>query len=342
MSFFDRNSNADRHSEFPITGTPRFIITIDTEGDNLWDRPYVITTQNAESLPRFQRLCEKYGFKPTYLTNYEMANFNFFKEFGSDILQRGTGEIGMHLHAWDMPCGHKLTNNDIINHPYLIDYNENAIHDMVSYMTELLSEAFGVRPVSHRAGRWAINEIYARALIDDGYTVDCSVTPHVSWKEHSGNPGGSGGSDYRGYPRGPYFMDANNISQPGRSKLLEVPMTIMPCRFQSINNLRDRMRPGSMPSRILNHFFPELCWLRPNGENLGFMKSIVNWAIREKHDYIEFMLHSSELMAGCSRRFSSEADIDNLYHQMEILFEFVSRHFVGSTLEEFRNTFPEN
>src|SRR5512144_2975448 len=50
-------------------GSPSFLITIDTEGDNLWSRPREITTGNARYLPRFQALCEKYGLKPTYLTN---------------------------------------------------------------------------------------------------------------------------------------------------------------------------------------------------------------------------------------------------------------------------------
>ena len=48
-------------------------ITIDTEGDNLWNNPRTITTHNARLVPRFQALCEQYGFKPTYLMNYEMA-----------------------------------------------------------------------------------------------------------------------------------------------------------------------------------------------------------------------------------------------------------------------------
>lgn len=52
---------------------PAFLITIDTEGDNLWQKHDSITTENARYLPRFQQLCEKYGFKPVYLTNYEMA-----------------------------------------------------------------------------------------------------------------------------------------------------------------------------------------------------------------------------------------------------------------------------
>ncbi|MGH8641475.1 MAG: deacetylase, partial [Burkholderiales bacterium] len=82
-----------------MSETP-FIITIDTEGDDLWARPREITTRNAEYLPRFQSLCERFGFKPVYLTNYEMAMSDVFVAFGRDVAARGAGEIGMHLHAW--------------------------------------------------------------------------------------------------------------------------------------------------------------------------------------------------------------------------------------------------
>ncbi|NOM63837.1 deacetylase, partial [Klebsiella pneumoniae] len=39
---------------------PAFLITIDTEGDNRWQKHDSITTENARYLPRFQQLCEKY------------------------------------------------------------------------------------------------------------------------------------------------------------------------------------------------------------------------------------------------------------------------------------------
>src|SRR5207237_8194683 len=50
-----------------------FIITIDTEGDDLGSSPREITTRNAKYLPRFQALCTRFKFRPVYLTDYEMA-----------------------------------------------------------------------------------------------------------------------------------------------------------------------------------------------------------------------------------------------------------------------------
>ena len=70
-----------------------FIITVDTEGDNLWERPHQITTRNAAYLPRFQILCERFRLKPVYLVNYEMAMSDVFVDFARDVAVRGTGEI---------------------------------------------------------------------------------------------------------------------------------------------------------------------------------------------------------------------------------------------------------
>src|SRR6266478_50265 len=89
-----------------------FIITIDTEGDNMWSRPHEITTRNADYLPRFQSLCERYDFRPVYLVDYEMAISPTFVEFGRDVLVRDAGEIGMHLHAWNSPPLVPLTVDD--------------------------------------------------------------------------------------------------------------------------------------------------------------------------------------------------------------------------------------
>lgn len=65
---------------------PAFIITIDTEGDNLWQNHRMIKTENARYLARFQALCERFGFKPVWLTNYEMAVEPVFIEFAKEVI----------------------------------------------------------------------------------------------------------------------------------------------------------------------------------------------------------------------------------------------------------------
>lgn len=154
---------------------PAFLITIDTEGDNLWQNHDRITTENTRFLPRFQALCEKYAFKPVYLTNYEMAMDPAYVEFARDVIARGVGEVGMHLHAWNSPPLTPLTDDDWRHKPYLIEYPTDQIRAKVDHMTKLLEDAFQTKMLSHRAGRWAFNEYYASLLLEYGYQVDCSV-----------------------------------------------------------------------------------------------------------------------------------------------------------------------
>jgi len=297
---------------------PAFLITIDTEGDNLWQQPRNITTKNAAFLPRFQSLCERYGFKPTYLTNYEMAKSDQFVEFGKDVQSRGTGEIGMHLHAWNSPPITPLTSDDFKYQPFLIDYPESIMRDKIAVITDLLEEIFGTKMLSHRAGRWSFNDIYAQLLIEHGYCVDCSVTPHVSWQD-------IGGTDFSYYPEHAYFVDSEK-------KLLELPMTIMKYERSSlIKTLSEIPQIG----RGVRHFWPTTTWLLPSRRNLKAILALVQQAIAEKRPYIEFMIHSSELMPGGSPSFVNQRQIETLYHNMEILFETISKNFIGMTLKDY-------
>jgi len=309
---------------------PAFLITIDTEGDNLWQNHDRISTENTRFLPRFQALCEKYGFKPVYLTNYEMAMDAEYVEFARDVIARGTGEVGMHLHAWNSPPLTPLTEDDWRHKPYLIEYPAEQIRAKVDHMTKLLEDSFQTKMLSHRAGRWAFNEYYAALLLEYGYQVDCSVTPRVNWQYSPGNPQGNGGTDYRHFPSQAYFIDPENIARAGSSSLLEVPMSIQYKHSALMNTLKqgyDRLR-GKQRS-------PSVNWLRPSGGNLEKMKLVAERCLAQGHDYVEFMLHSSEFMPGGSPTFKTEQDIEVLYRDLEQLFVWLQQRTVGMTLAEY-------
>jgi len=315
-----------------------FIITVDTEGDNLWGRPRAITTRNAAYLPRFQRLCEKFGFKPVYLANYEMAKSDVFVEFGRDVAARGAGEIGMHLHAWNSPPLEPLTSDDFFHQPYLIEYPERVMREKIRTITRLLEDRFGRKMVSHRAGRWAFDARYAAMLLDEGYLVDCSVTPGVDWSGAPGDPDGNGGPDYTSFPHHPYFLSPCDISIASSGGLLEVPMTVQPSRLFRRSPWVYRA-PGLR--RVVRKMSPALRWLCPvallEKQNLDAMLELARRARDERPAHMEFMLHSSELMAEGSPSFRSALEIDRLYARLELLFEELSAWCRGMTLGEFRD-----
>ena len=193
--------------------------------------------------------------------------------------------------------------------------------------------------LSHRAGRWSFNAAYARILVEEGYCVDCSVTPHVSWARTAGDPAQNGGTDFSAFPWQPYWMDLDDISRPGSSPLLEVPMTILPGANPLAPAAR-KMPAGSLPRRALNKFLDiEPSWLRPTGGNSAAMKRVVARAAREGRSHLEFMLHSSEFMPGGSPTFPDEAAIEALYRDLEEVFESIRPHFEGATLSEFHDAF---
>jgi hypothetical protein len=324
-----------------VSKTP-FIITIDTEGDDLWTTSRgsrEITTHNAAYLPRFQSLCERFRFKPVYLTNYEMVMSEVFVEFARDVLARGACEIGMHLHAWNSPPLEPLTDDDFFYHPYLIEYPEPVMKEKIKTLTRLLEERFDQEMVSHRAGRWAFDDRYAAMLLDEGYRVDCSVTPGINWCGNLGDPRGNGGSDYTAFPDRPYFLSPPNISVPGNGALLEVPMTT---RLSGLYRRARWAYRTPLLRSVVNRLSPRLAWMYPAQSKLDAMLQVARRARTDGAAHVEFMLHSSELMPGGSPSFRNASDIERLYERLEILFEDLSTWCRGVTLKEFHAQFGKS
>ena len=263
-----------------------------------------------------------------------------FREFAEEALARKTAEIGMHLHAWNSPPIVPLTVDDYLHRPFLIECPNDVLREKVHVLTQLLREIFQVDVVSHRAGRWALDARYAAALVDEGYCVDCSVTPHISWQDMKGDPNGSGGSDYRSAPEVPYFVSSTDVNMVGDSPLLEVPMTIRPVRRAGWNRAfaeAAQHLPTPYGQRIGRRIFPAVRWLRPNGRNRGQMIRLLDEVADAGQGHAEFMLHSSEFMPGGSPRFPNKRSIERLYQDLEAVFEAAAKRFRGATLQEFHD-----
>lgn len=318
-----------------MSARPAFLVTIDTEGDNQWARPRTITTENARFLPRFQELCERHGLKPTYLTNYEMAVCPTFVAFGRELLRKGAGEIGMHLHAWNSPpLSHALTADDYDAHPPLIAYPREVIRAKVDYMTRLLEDTFAVGVASHRAGRWGLDGTYLAALLANGYRADCSVTPHMHWRYGRLGALRDRIVDYRSAPEHPYRPSLANVVRPGETSLIELPMTVVSLDPRSLRTLRNRLDPRSLTARTLARLRPPHLWLRPRLGNLSRMQWLLDEVLRQKRGYAQLVLHSSELMPGGSPYFPHAHDVEALYRDLDFLFGYARDRFNGATVGE--------
>jgi hypothetical protein len=268
-----------------------------------------------------------------------MAECPEFVEFARDVLRRGTGEVGMHLHGWNSPPIRPLTDDDYRHQPYLFEYPELVMREKIHFMTDLLEERFERKIVVHRAGRWGFSATYARLLVERGYRVDCSVTPHLSWKMYLGDPLASGGPDFTAFPDEPYYLDLDRLDRPGKSTLLEVPLSVLPRQCNLLNCCLEHA--PNLLCRAIGRFFPAYHWLVPRNRwsNRRGMFKILRRAIETGRPCVELATHSSELMPGGSPFFPNERSIERLYETLESLFCEAAKNFRGMTLENFESEF---
>jgi hypothetical protein len=117
-----------------------------------------------------------------------------------------------------------------------------------------------------------------------------------------------------------------------------VPVTILPSAPRA-RALARRLLPSTrLGANAVDRLVP-LRWLRPNGRNLSHLLRIVDRAAAEQRQYVQCMLHSSELMPGGSPAFPTAAAIETLYEHLERLFEHATRFFDGATLARFAVSF---
>lgn len=301
-----------------------FIITIDTEGDNLWKwKPgQEVTTKNVQYLKRFQELCAQYGFKPVWLSNWEMISDPLFVEFINRNVEAGNCELGMHLHAWNNPPFYELPRDGHSGAPYLIEYPREIMEAKIAAITEKMKEQFGYVPVSHRAGRWAMNDIYFELLYQYGYRIDCSYTPGISWRDSLGQTPGFAGPDYRKASRGIQKYKG----------IVEVPVTVEYTHRMFLDKNK------SWKSNVKTALFGmagQNIWLRPGRDNMKDMLWMIEKNRNGDGDYLMFMLHSSELMPGGSPTFKDAEAVEVLYGKLQVLFDVIKDSYEGCTLEEY-------
>lgn len=327
----------------------KLIITIDTEADNQWSRKEAIEVKNIEYIPRFQELCTRYHFKPTYLITYEMAISEKFLATVGAYQAEERAEIGAHLHPWTNPPLIPLTSNDYQYHPFPHEYPQDVLQQKVTILTETIERNFGRRPRTFRAGRYGFDGTVAALLADSGYLADCSVTPYVSWKQTMGNPAGQGGPDFSTVRPRPYFLDVNDCTRAGASNLLEVPVSIFFLQGYGFNTafhcfkkiLKD---PQNLLLRMLYKLNIKPVWFRPHPETpVERLIAVYRAAQAASCDYIEMIFHSSELMPGGSKNTRTPQAIEKVYDLFAQLFDFLAHEHIQSvTLSEYAREYTNH
>ena len=318
----------------------KLILTVDTEADNQWESGAELTTANLDHVPRFQALCERFEFPPTYLCTHEVITSAAFDKTLRRPARAGRAEIGAHLHPWSTPPFDPAWDEAGRARTYPSELPANLLESKLRTLTTTLGNRIGQAPTSYRAGRWGFSIAQVTLLGKLGYLVDCSVTPLVSWARDRGLK--AGGPDYTKAPLVPYPLSRRDVCFAGSSKVLEVPVTIvytsrMMRRSRPLRRWFRRHR-RSWPARAGDRFLrlaPQ--WFRPYPQmSADRLIAVYETASRLGVPAVEMMLHSSELMPGGSPYNRTPAAVDDLFHRLERTFAHLASCGVkGMTLTEF-------
>ncbi len=307
------------------------IVSIDAEEDNWGYDRRESSVENIRMVPRLQALFDRYGIRPCYMVSYEVASCDWATSILSDIAARDRCEIGAHLHPWNTPPVDEEINehNSMLkNLPYELQLEK------VKVLTEKIQAAFGKRPQSFRAGRWGLGQDTIKALVACRYTVDCSVTPTISWKS-SGD--------------GPEFLDAKiipyripvNCTGSGEdfTSILEIPVTIgfnrWPFEFWQkfyAQLQKEWLRSVHAVGIMHRTGLLKKIWLTPEGQSAADMITLTKTIIKNGMNLINMSFHTTSLLPGKSIFVRDEKELEQFYSRIEAVLDYVSVNATISSL----------
>ena len=296
-----------------------FIITIDTESDNHWDDYFVrnISLENLKEIPRLQKLFDRLNVKPCYLITYPVAtdasSIAMFKEF----LSRGACEVGTHLHAWSTP---PVSESEIKNRSFLHSLPRDLQREKFNNTHNAIADNLKIEPKSYRGGKYSFDGFLLEMLEEKGYLLDTSVTPFHDWS-HIGGP------DFIDYITTPYFPSKTEPFKRGDSSVLEMPVSIDFDRVMPhyLKKLILRMPSKLHAQGILKRSgLCKLLWMDPSFQTFSEMKKLADLILKKKENpCINFIFHSSVLLAGGSPYNKTKEDVDNFYQKLEAIVSYL-------------------
>lgn len=274
--------------------------------------------RNIERIPYLQDLFDEFDVKPTYLITYPVATNEKSISILRKILDGGKCEIGSHCHPWNAPPFEEENtekNSMLCNLPVDLQYRKmKSLHNVIT-------ENFGIEPVSFRAGRCGYNEEVAKNLYRLGYQVDSSISPFIDWTADHG-------PDFSENFPVPYRFSCDNVFQESLDgTMVEVPMTIGFAQenFSRCNRILKNLSRNHISKLKLIGIMYHLhllnrIWLSPEVSNSKEMIKLTKMMAKKKYEVFNMTFHSPSLKAGLSEFVKT---VDDEKHLMKRIREYM-------------------
>ncbi|MBL0925229.1 MAG: polysaccharide deacetylase family protein [Sphingomonadaceae bacterium] len=300
-------------------GGPRFILTVDTEEEFDWNKPFArdgFGTSHLHAVPRFQELCGKYGIIPCYLIDFPIAEDSFGVELLGGYARNGVAEIGVQLHPWVNPPFDEPVS---LQNSYACNLPEALERAKLTILHETIVSRFELRPDAYRAGRYGAGANTAAILDDLGITIDSSVRSRFNYSDQ-------GGPDYTYHPLAPYWLRSGSV--------LELPLTTVfagalrsagPVMFGEIfesQTVRSMLARSKMLERIA---------LTPEGIPLSKALEGIDLALEKAVPIINLSFHSPSLAIGHTPYVQDAGQLELLFEWFEGVFSHLQASAVRPT-----------
>lgn len=302
---------------------PRFWVTIDTEEDFDWSKPFSRIHHGLSSLEKLGE-CQAFfaarGVNPIYLVDWPVIEQTKAAAELRRFVSEGGAEVGAQLHPWVTPPFEEVVNS---RNSYTGNLPEALQRAKLTALRDRIAERIGVAPLAYRAGRYGLGTASSHILADLGFGCDTSVRSGFDYRE-------GGGPDYRYMPLAPYWAkDAPD--------LLEVPLTTVflghlarGSSGESAYHLTSRF--GSAARSLAARFaLIERVALTPEGIPANRACAAIDRALDLGAPLLNFSFHSPSLEPGHTPYVRTVADLDAFYGWWDTVLSHLARRGVAPT-----------
>ena len=298
--------------QFATDFGPRFVVTVDTEEEFDWTKPFSRTGYGLSHVPaigRFQTLCENLGIVPVYLVDYPIASDPQMIDVLGAAVTAGRAEIGVQLHPWVSPPHDEDVN--VVN-SYAGNLPPALERAKFDGLLRTIKAAFGRSPLIYRAGRYGVGAHTARILTDAGLSIDTSVRARFDYS-------GDGGPNFRDHPALPWWIDRS-------AGLFELPLSTVYCgllRRRGAWLYHALWRVPRLRGVLARLRLLERVPLTPEGVDLPAALRAIDAALVDQLPVLVFSFHSPSLQPGNTPYVRDEAALEHLYAWWRAVFAYL-------------------
>lgn len=307
-----------RIAAFPPEFGTRFWVSIDTEEDFDWSKPFSRVHHGLASAAKLSD-CQDFfaarGVNPIYLVDWPIIDDPEIGQLLRAFVAAGAAEVGAQLHPWVNPPFDEVVNG---HNSYTGNLPETLQREKLRLLRDRITDVVGVAPLSYRAGRYGLGTSSSQILADFGFACDTSVRSGFNYRA-------GGGPDYRHMPLVPYWAEK-------APNLLEAPLTTLFLGLLSEAGYHRLGRLGNPALSLAARLgVVERVALTPEGIPADRACAAIDAAIELRLPLLNFSFHSPSLEPGHTPYVRTAADLVAFYGWWEQVLDHLDRRGIPAT-----------